>query len=61
MSDNSGRSGPWGGSIEISCRYRLDFVYYANQGSYRYLKKLNDKGKNNERKRKKYKKKHMNE
>ena len=33
MSDISGRSGPGGGSIEICCRYRLDFLGYANQGT----------------------------
>ena len=39
ISDNSRRSGPGGGSIEICCRYLLDFLCYANQGSYKYLKK----------------------
>jgi hypothetical protein len=61
MPDNSGRSGSAGGTIEISCRYLLDLLCYANQGSYKYLKILNDKGKNNERKRKKNTKKHTNE
>jgi hypothetical protein len=50
MPDNSGRRGPGGGSIEISCRYLLDLLCYANHGSYKYKKKMNDKGKNNERK-----------